>query len=140
MAAPNPQAIRPWQHVLDPLGGYLLLGIKLAGDAHRFSEAWNFGPSDHSYRTVRELVGKICKRWGGGSFTDAHDDSALHEEDVLALDTTKSSVYLGWRPLLDLDAAVNETVAWYRDVQSGSNPLLTTTEQIDRLTEVMVKP
>ena len=136
----NPQAIRPWQHVLDPLGGYLLLGIKLVSDAHRFSEAWNFGPSDQSYKTVRELVEKICKRWGSGSFADAHEDSALHEEDLLALDTTKSSVHLGWHPLLDLDGAVSETVTWYRDVESGSNPLLTTIEQIDRLTDVTVKP
>ena len=133
----NPGAVRPWQHVLDPLAGYLLLGKKLAEEPDAFSSSWNFGPSERSCVPVIELVKKVCRFWGGGDFKIAHDSTAPHEESLLALDTTKSSFYLGWKPLLDFDIAVKETVYWYKGVAGGADPVAITIDQIERLTDIV---
>jgi CDP-glucose 4,6-dehydratase len=133
----NPEAVRPWQHVLDPLAGYLLLGTKLAEAPAAFSSSWNFGPPERSCVAVIELVKKICRFWGSGDFKIAHDISAPHEESLLALDTTKSFFNLGWQPLIDFDTAVKETVYWYKSVSDGADPAAITAEQIDRLTDMM---
>ncbi len=131
----NPLSIRPWQHVLEPLRGYLMLGEKLFSAPEAFSSAWNFGPSDDGLRTVQDLAEKICFFWGSGSVVAMSNNSAPHEEKILALDTTKSRISLGWHPYLSFDAAVRETVLWYRDAAKQSDIRHYTKEQIERISQ-----
>lgn len=112
----NPDAVRPWQHVLEPLSGYLELGARLLepGGAAAFGEAWNFGPSRDDDATVRELVERFLAAWGSGSWEDASDPSHPHESHVLRLATDRAEQRLGWRPRWNLDEAVERTAGWYR--------------------------
>jgi len=132
----NPKAIRPWQHVLEPLRGYLMLGENLFSAPEAFSSAWNFGPSDDGLRTVQNLAEKICRYWGSGSVVCAQNTSAPHEEKILALDTTKSRISLGWQPYLSFDSAVKETVQWYRDSGKTADIRKFTMDQINRVTQL----
>jgi CDP-glucose 4,6-dehydratase len=99
----NPDSVRPWQHVLDPLCGYLQLGARLGGigtaDPAAFSEAWNFGPHGDGTRPVRDLVDAILARWGSGRWEQHHDPTAPHEAGVLRLNIEKAMARLGWRPV-----------------------------------------
>jgi len=110
----NPNAVRPWNHVLEPLGGYLTLGARMLETPGRFDSAWNFGPEEGSLVTVRELVEKMIEAWGEGKWRDTSDPGQLHEANLLALDISKAREQLGWRPVLDLDATVSLTVDWYK--------------------------
>jgi CDP-glucose 4,6-dehydratase len=114
----NPDAVRPWQHVLEPLGGYLLLGARLAGIGttapDRFCEAWNFGPRVESACTVRELVEAVIRSWGGGSWQNGGDPNAPHEAGLLRLSIEKAHARLGWTPRWDLEKTIEASVAWYR--------------------------
>lgn len=110
----NSQAIRPWQHVLEPLSGYLLLGQKLLEGYQEFAEAWNFGPSSEGAVTVREIVNMANKIWPE---IDIEAETILkhaHEADVLKLDCSKSRTKLKWIPLWNLKTSVQKTVEWYR--------------------------
>jgi len=110
----NPESTRPWQHVLDPLGGYLLLAARLAEEPERFSGPWNFGPADGEALTVRELAARFVGRWPGGGLRDARASrGAPHEAHALALSTDKARKVLGWRPVLAAGEAVEWTAAWY---------------------------
>ncbi|MCX7033561.1 MAG: CDP-glucose 4,6-dehydratase [Arenimonas sp.] len=108
----NPAATRPWQHVLEPLSGYLLLGQKLlAGEA--VDQAWNFGPSAGATLDVAEVVRRLQAQWPG--FEVSHDDGPHpHEAAQLALDCTKAEAGLGWRPVWDASDTLQRTVDWYR--------------------------
>ncbi|HEX7831545.1 MAG TPA: CDP-glucose 4,6-dehydratase [Thermoanaerobaculia bacterium] len=109
----NPNAIRPWQHVLDALSGYLLLATKLAGDdGASYCEAWNFGPADEA-RSVRDLVSRVVARWGSGTWR-AEPREQPHEAHLLRLAIEKAQVRLGWKPAWDFEAAVDHTVDWYK--------------------------
>lgn len=120
----NPDATRPWQHVLDPLWGYLLLGARLLADeGSRYATAWNFGPAASGIQPVRELVRLIIETWGSGSWTNLGDPSAPHEARTLALCCDKAHRELGWWPLWDFQATVSRTVRWYRDWHDGSADL-----------------
>lgn len=111
----NPQARRPWQHVLEPLGGYLALGQLLLGSTgSAFAEGWNFGPAATSIRPVRDLAERVVRAWGAGSWEDRSDPRAVHEAGWLALSWEKAYHRFGWRPVWDFDATVEQTVAWYR--------------------------
>jgi CDP-glucose 4,6-dehydratase len=111
----NPAARRPWQHVLEPLGGYLLLGQRLlAPDGHALAEGWNFGPSTSSIRPVRELADGLVRAWGSGSWEDHSDPQALHEATWLALSWEKAYHRLGWSPVWDFSRTIAQTVAWYQ--------------------------
>ena len=110
----SPSSIRPWQHVIEPVYGYLLLGKKLYNDPESFSGAWNFGPDENSIITVEELVDKVIRRWGSGSWTDISESDKPHETTILKLDTTKSKHILGWRPRLSIDRAIEYLVSWYK--------------------------
>ena len=111
----NPTAIRPWQHVLEPLSGYLLLAAKLAGkNGKEFSEAWNFGPSARSMHPVKDLVEETIKCWGQGSWRDMSDKNAPHEAACLTLSSEKARRRLGWRNVWDFTRAVEKTVSWYK--------------------------
>lgn len=121
----NPGATRPWQHVLEPLGGYLLLAEKLAtarGPSHPYASAFNFGPSLEANRSVGELVQETLLHWSG-SWSDLSDPNAPHEAGRLHLQIDKAHHQLGWRPRWDFATTVARTVAWYRAVHEGASPL-----------------
>jgi CDP-glucose 4,6-dehydratase len=126
-----PLAVRPWQHVLEPLSGYLMLAQRLCfHDAQDFSEAWNFGPDWGDEATVGEVAQRIGRMWGGGSVTLLEQPNLPHEAGLLRLDSTKAITRLAWRPRWLLDRALEETVAWYRAWHSGENMHLYTLAQI----------
>ena len=111
----NPDAVRPWQHVLEPLGGYLTLATRLAGDAGAdLCGPWNFGPREADDLSVRELVERFIGRWGEGSWVDASRREQPHESKTLRLKIDKSGRELGWRPRWGIDDAIDRTVDWYR--------------------------
>ncbi|MBE0429435.1 MAG: CDP-glucose 4,6-dehydratase [Thermoleophilia bacterium] len=110
----NPDSIRPWQHVLDPLNGYLMLGEKLLENSGDYTGAWNFGPADRDNRTVREMAEMFVAVWGRGSLEVSRDRKPLHEARLLKLDCSKSHSRLGWKPVLDVGEAIAMTVDWYR--------------------------
>lgn len=112
----NPRAIRPWQHVLEPLGGYLLLAARmLAGpDGARLAEAWNFGPSSVESVTVGQLVDLFVSAWGSGSWKDTSTPGQVHEAHLLRLSIDKAVTLLGWRPRWAVRETVQRTATWYR--------------------------
>ena len=109
----NPQAQRPWQHVLEPVRGYLLLSKKLYEGGQGCAEAWNFGPPESSAVPVRQLTETILKVWGSGSYELDERPGDPHEAGVLKLDSSKAKARLGWTPLLSLEDSVRYTVEWY---------------------------
>ena len=113
----NPDAVRPWQHVLEPLRGYLVLGHSLAERGHEMAEAWNFGPDDTDAVTVREIVARMTAAWSRVSAEFCPDPTAPHEARLLRLDNRKARERLGWTPALTLDETILLTVEWYRTVQ-----------------------
>lgn len=111
----NPGSTRPWQFVLEPLGGYLLLAAKMADDPTKFSGAWNFGPELQSSITVQSIVEEVIKNWGGGEwFTEKNNNDKLHEAKLLTLDITKSKSKLKWFPVLNIKKSIEMTVDWYK--------------------------
>jgi CDP-glucose 4,6-dehydratase len=108
----NPDAVRPWQHVLEPLFGYLILGMRQSQRPTGFNEAWNFGPESDAALTVGELVERIIKMWGSGK-VNILKDSERHEAKYLRLNISKASA-LGWAPRMSLDESIEWTVKWYR--------------------------
>lgn len=114
----NPDAVRPWQHVLESVSGYLQLGARLlAADtvtASRLCEAWNFGPTVRSVWSVRQLVDRLVAGWGSGSWRDCSGPVGPYEARWLALSSEKAFHRLGWTPVWDLETAVEKTVEWAR--------------------------
>lgn len=123
IAVRNPGATRPWQHVLEPLGGYLRLGQKLLNvddpELGSYCESFNFGPLVTNNRTVRELVETVIKCWGSGEWEDQSDPSAVHEASLLSLTIDKAYHKLNWIPAWDFDETIHETVSWYKNHQEG---------------------
>jgi len=127
----NPHFTRPWQHVLEPLGGYLLLGAKLeqarqtksAGEIARYAQAFNFGPEPDANRSVRDLVEEVLRHWPG-SWEQIPQEKHLKEAPLLSLDIAKAKESLGWRPRWDFPQTIAQTVSWYRDyfARSQKNP------------------
>lgn len=116
----RPSAIRPWQHVLEPLGGYLFLGHRAATEGQPFSGAWNFGPTEDESVSVRDLVEQLRSRWPELKVDYQAEESGPHEAAVLRLDCTKARKELGWRPVLGLSRALDMTAEWYREATEGS--------------------
>ena len=114
----NPNAVRPWQHVLDPLCGYLQLAKMLYDNDGRFTQAWNFGPNDARGVPVRDVVSTVIKLWGHGRWRRA-GTAASHEAVMLRLNTKKSRALLKWRPVYPLPQALKATVEWYRNYHQG---------------------
>ncbi len=129
----NQRSVRPWQFVLDPLSGYLRLASLQAKAPASYAEPWNFGPNPGSARTVGQVAGLVVRAWGSGAWTSAPaDPSAPHEAGFLQLDSAKAARRLQWRPVYDLEQAVEETVAWYRaSGERGFNALASTRRQIN---------
>lgn len=118
----NPTSIRPWQFVLEPLSGYLLLGQRLLEGKKEFAEAWNFGPEESSAVTVKEVVDLVIKHWGSGNFIDlSNQNEKQHEAKLLMLDINKAKTQLGWKPLFSLDKTIQYTVEWYKQMKD-KNP------------------
>jgi CDP-glucose 4,6-dehydratase len=113
----NPNAVRPWQHVLEPLSGYLWLGALMLRDGRRYEGAWNFGPTDlDGDRPVRWLVERFLEEWGSGSWTTPGDVGRQpYEAHHLSLDSAKAREQLGWAPVWDGQTAVRQTASWYRE-------------------------
>jgi CDP-glucose 4,6-dehydratase len=111
----RPTAVRPWQHVLEPLGGYLTLAARLIGpDREQYCDAWNFGPLPEDDATVGALTDQILHEWGTGAWIDGSRPDDLPEAGVLRLSIEHTMSCLGWRPRWRLQEAVRRTVGWYR--------------------------
>lgn len=117
----NPNAIRPWQHVLEPLYGYLLLGIKLYESGTPFAQGWNFGPHDDDARSVEWIVQKICTLWDNDASYHVDRGTHLHEANYLKLDCSKAKMKLQWRPRWQLETALEKTMVWARAYQQKQN-------------------
>jgi CDP-glucose 4,6-dehydratase len=111
----NPHSIRPWQHVLEPLGAYLLLAAKMADAPLRYSTAYNFGPNPGDMVTVEELTQIFVESYGKGNYKAFVEDGAPHEARLLLLDSTRAKEHLGWLPILDARTAIQWTAEWYAD-------------------------
>jgi CDP-glucose 4,6-dehydratase len=109
----NPIATRPWQYVLEPLSGYLLLGQKLLEEGKKYAEGFNFGPNENSVLTVSEVAQKVCEKYGKGKVV-VGEKSPLHEAGLLMLNIEKAKNVLGWVPTYSLEDAISKTVDWYK--------------------------
>jgi CDP-glucose 4,6-dehydratase len=131
----NPDAVRPWQHVLEPLHGYLLLAERLLGkDGQKYAEAWNFGPETQDMRTVGEVASQTCELLEIPVQVIAQPQQ--HEAQLLRLDSTKSKECLDWYPRWQLEQAVEETVSWYRLWIDGADMLAAIRAQIEHYAEL----
>lgn len=126
----NPAAVRPWQHVLDCLGGYLLLVEEVAANP-ALAGAWNFGPGGEDVRSVRTVADGMASRWGHALRWEQDGGVAPHEDRALTLDSAKARSRLGWRPRWDLEAALDHTVAWYRAYEDGGDLRAVSLAQIE---------
>lgn len=133
----RPEALRPWQHVLEPLGGYLLLALRLAEAPARFGGAWNFGPRQEATRSVREVAESVVAAWGGGRVPIHTEDAVFHETTLLRLSIDKATQELAWTPRWDFDETIRETVSWYRAHAAGQDMRSWTGDQIDRYMEAI---
>jgi CDP-glucose 4,6-dehydratase len=126
----NPNSIRPWQHVLNPLSGYLVLAQAVWGSPEHAS-GWNFGPPEQDARPVGAIVERLGELWPGGLSWALDDGPHPHEARYLKLDSSRSRARLGWRPLLGLDAALEATVEWYSQLDAGADMRAVTVGQIE---------
>ncbi|WP_435627899.1 CDP-glucose 4,6-dehydratase [Candidatus Ferrigenium straubiae] len=126
----NPNSTRPWQHVLEPLSGYLLAAVNLLERPEVFRGAWNFGPDTQSIRTVGDLAQLIVTAWGSGRVEFAPQTSAPHEARLLHLNCDKAHQLMKWHPKWGVERAIAETVDWYRDVHKGGNAFDISSRQI----------
>ena len=110
----SPRSIRPWQHVLEPLGGYMLLAKKMWEAPTEYCEGWNFGPKLESVENVWGIAERVVKYYGKGELYDCSDPNSLHEAKLLMLDISKVYFRLGWQPRLNLEQTVQMTVDWYK--------------------------
>jgi CDP-glucose 4,6-dehydratase len=110
----NPNAVRPWQHVLEPLSGYLMLAASIDKNPHAFSKSYNFGPIPNDHLTVEEIVKKAIEVWGEGSWKDTSDPSQPHEAVTLKLDIQRAEKELNWKPNLSASSAIEWTIEWYK--------------------------
>ena len=133
----QPGATRPWQHVLEPLCGYLALAHRLVEDPARYRGSYNFGPDSATMKTVQELAEAVLRAWGRGSLDLAVGEQGYAEAGLLHLNSDKARQVLGWRPRWDFRETVGKTVAWYRGYLEGADPLDLTTAQIHEYMESM---
>ncbi len=125
----HPQATRPWQHVLEPLGAYLTLAERLASGPAMTAPSFNFGPGGEANRPVQALVSEILRHWPG-SWVDASEYGAVHEAALLHLSTDQARAVLGWQPAWNFARTIQETVRWYRETAGGADPADLTRDQI----------
>ena len=131
----SPHATRPWQHVLEPLSGYLVLAAALLNNPDATTGAWNFGPAEDSIHTVLDVVTRSIGHWGSGSVRVEEADSTLHEAGLLNLNCEKAHTQLGWRPRWGFDETLEHTIGWYREQHAGTPAIELTRRQIHQYTE-----
>ena len=117
----SPYAIRPWQHVLEPLSGYLKLAEKLYTDGPDFAEAWNFGPEDFDAKNVEWIISTICELWGNGASYEIDTNPQPHEANYLKLDCSKAKSRLGWTPKWNIKTTLETIVQWNKDYLEGKD-------------------
>lgn len=127
----NPHAIRPWQHVMEPLSGYLVLAERLYRHGQLDAEGWNFGPRDEDARPVQWIVERLCKTWGDGANWTLQPGEHPHEAGFLKLDISKARQRLGWAPRWTLETALERITEWHRDWLAGVDMRERTLAQID---------
>lgn len=135
----NPNAVRPWQHVLEPLSGYLQLAERLYGASAEHAEGWNFGPTDDDAVPVATIVSTVARLWGPSMTWSADAGPHPHEAHYLKLDSSKARSRLGWRPRLGLVSALEWTVEWYKNHSKGDDAVALTLAQIERYMELPVR-
>jgi CDP-glucose 4,6-dehydratase len=119
----NPHATRPWQHVLEPLSGYLLVGAKLLKGEKEFSDDWNFGPTDEATIPVHEVIAHTAKHWDKIRHKIQADKAKLHEANLLKLDSTKARIKLQWKPVWDSHTTFEKTAKWYKEFYTNKHIL-----------------
>ena len=128
----NPDSTRPWQHVLEPLAGYLMLAESLCKSPKVFSAGWNFGPKEKDAKSVRDIMNTFCKSWGNDAIYEIKKNpDALHEASYLKLDSSKAKKKLLWKPRWDSLTAVKKTVEWYKVYQAKGDLDEITSRQIE---------
>jgi CDP-glucose 4,6-dehydratase len=133
----RPAAIRPWQHVLEPLAGYIALAEHLLGETPaRYTTAYNFGPADDEARTVAWIANRLVKTWGDGAAWIQDADPGVHEAGYLKLDASRARAELGWAPKLPLGQALDWTVEWFRAQAAGADVRYLSFDQIARYNEM----
>lgn len=110
----SPHAIRPWQHVLEPLSGYIAIAEKLYTDGPDYAEGWNFGPKDEDAKPVEWIVNRLREYWGNGAQWHLSAGEHPHEAHYLKLDCSKAKMRLNWQPVWDLDTTLEKIVAWQK--------------------------
>ena len=110
----SPKAIRPWEHVLEPLSGYMMLAHKMWDEPTNYCEGWNFGPESESVSTVWEVATELVKNFGYGELKDSSEPNAVHEAKLLMLDITKANTHLGWKPRMDMKQSMSLVADWYK--------------------------
>ncbi|MED4912163.1 CDP-glucose 4,6-dehydratase [Brevibacillus centrosporus] len=126
----NPDAIRPWQHVLEPLGGYLLLAQKMFEDGKLYSQSYNFGPNESDAKPVEWIVRRLCEKWGGEASYEIQPDFRWHEAHYLRLDCSKAKSELGWQPVWTLEQALDRIIEWTRMYHDNGNVRTVCLQQI----------
>jgi CDP-glucose 4,6-dehydratase len=129
----NPNAIRPWQHVINPLSGYLVLAQAVWEDPER-AEGWNFGPADEEAQPVGRLIERLAELWPERIRWTVDEGPHPHEAHYLKLDSSRARGHLGWRPPASLDTGLAATADWYREFESGADMRQVTLNQLERLT------
>jgi CDP-glucose 4,6-dehydratase len=133
----NPHATRPWQHVLEPLSGYLLLAQKLYEEGAGYAEGWNFGPNDEDAKPVQWIVDNLTKTWGDGASWVLQGGDHPHEAHYLKLDCSKAKARLDWHPKWHLDETLGRIVDWQKQYQQGEDIKAVTLEQIDHYSKIV---
>jgi CDP-glucose 4,6-dehydratase len=127
----NPDAIRPWQHVLEPLSGYLKLAEKLHSNGTGFAEGWNFGPHDHEAKTVGWAIERLTQVWGSGAKWSLDHQQHPHEATYLKLDCSKARSRLDWHPVWNIDLTIEKIVEWHKAFNQGADMHQMTLSQIN---------
>lgn len=133
----NPHAIRPWQHVLEPLSGYLTLAQNLYEFGQEYAEAWNFGPFDDDAKTVEWIVQRMCAIWGNNARFEVDSANHLHEAHYLKLDCSKAHMRLGWQPRWRLEKALQSIIEWVSVYNTGGDLRRCCLEQIESYEKTM---
>jgi CDP-glucose 4,6-dehydratase len=128
----SPYAIRPWQHVLEPLTGYLILAAKLYAEGTRYAQSWNFGPDDNDAQNVEWITRTICKLWGEDSSYKVDAKPQPHEANYLKLDCSKAKAELGWLPRWNIETTLKSIVDWNNVYLNGKNARTVTNAQINQ--------
>jgi CDP-glucose 4,6-dehydratase len=134
----NPASIRPWQHVLEPLSGYLLLAEKLYQEGEGFADAWNFGPADTDARPVEWIVQELCQKWEGARY-ELDNSKHPHEAQYLKLDCSKAKAKLDWSPRWDLEQALDKIIEWNRCYYNGQSMYEVSLQQINEYEESITR-